>query len=351
MALTRRRVLLYTGAGAIAAPALFYATDPFGVPRYRGPRSDHFDGIRFHNPEPFEERGLRDLLRWRRTSNPGPWPEWIPSSPGAPPQRRVSGLRITHVNHSTALIQMNGVNILTDPVWSERVSPVSWAGPRRHRAPGLRFEDLPPIDLVLVSHNHYDHLDLPTLRRLAAVHRPRMLVPLGLGEFVALHGIGRPAELDWWNHADLSVLRVTAVPARHFSGRGLRDRNGTLWCGYVIEGPAGPVYFAGDTGWGPHFAGIRDRFGPVRLALLPVGAFLPRWFMNPVHLSPEDAVRAHQALEASTSVGIHYGTFRIADDGYEEPRRELDRALAGLDPPRFWLLPFGEGRDVPPAGA
>jgi L-ascorbate metabolism protein UlaG (beta-lactamase superfamily) len=243
---------------------------------------------------------------------------------------------------------MDGVNLLTDPVWSDRVSPVNWIGPRRHRAPGLRFEDLPPIDPILLSHNHYDHLDLPTLRRLAGVHHPRVLVPLGVGAFLRANGIGRVAELDWWQRAeDTGALRIAAVPARHFSGRGLRDRDATLWCGYAIEGAAGPVYFAGDTGWGPHFDEIRRRLGSVRLALLPVGAFQPRWFMGPVHLSPEDAVAAHLALGASTSVGIHYGTFRIADDGFDEPRVELERALARASGVRFWLLPAGEGRDVP----
>jgi L-ascorbate metabolism protein UlaG (beta-lactamase superfamily) len=346
--LTRRRVLFACGAGLLSAPAAFYLADPFGAPRYRGPRSDHFDGQRFLNLPPTQTRGLADFVRWQRTRRPGPWPDWIDSPPGVAPQPRVADLRVTHVNHSTVLIQMDGVNLLTDPVWSERVSPVSWAGPRRHRAPGLRFEDLPPIGFVLLSHNHYDHLDVPTLRRLAAVHRPRLLVPLGVGAFLRKQGIARVAELDWWQAAAGSdAPRIVAVPARHFSGRGLRDRDATLWCGYAVEGAAGRVYFAGDTGWGPHFDQIRRRLGPVRLALLPVGAFQPRWFMGPVHLSPEDAVAAHLALGASTSLGIHYGTFRIADDGLDEPRAELDRALARAGGPRFWLLPPGEGHDVP----
>jgi L-ascorbate metabolism protein UlaG (beta-lactamase superfamily) len=345
---TRRRILFYTGAGAIAAPALFYFMDPLGAARYRGRQSDHFDGRRFHNPGPFEERGLRDLIRWRRTADPAPWPEWVPAPPGLPPERNVPDLRVTHVNHSTVLLQMNGVNVLTDPVWSKRASPVWFAGPRRHRAPGVRFEDLPPIDLILVSHNHYDHLDLETLRRLVAAHRPRVIVPLGMSRFLVAHGVPNAVELDWWDAAPgPGALRVACVPARHFSGRGLRDRNAALWCGFVVEGPAGPVYFAGDTGWAEHFGRIRERFGPVRLALLPIGAFRPRWFMAPVHMSPEEAVRAHAELGASTSIGIHYGTFRLADDGFGEPSRELARALEGAQNPRFWLLPAGEGRDIP----
>lgn len=346
--MTRRRILFYTGAGAISVPALFYLADPFAAPRYRGPRSDHFDGKRFHNPGPFEERGLRDLIRWRRTADPAPWPEWFEAPPGPPPERSVSDLRITHVNHSTVLIQMSGINVLTDPVWSERASPVGFAGPRRHCAPGVKFDDLPRIDLVLLSHNHYDHFDVATLRGLTARHRPRVIVPLGLGAFLAAHGIPGAVELDWWASASgAGPLQVACVPARHFSGRGLRDRNATLWCGFVLEGPAGPVYFAGDTGWGPHFGEIRERVGPVRLALLPVGAFRPRWFMGPVHMSPDEAVRAHEVLAASTSIGIHYGTFRLADDGFDEPARELAKALASAGNRRFLLLPFGKAHDIP----
>ncbi len=311
--------------------------------------SDHFDGRRFVNPGAPGPLGFRDFLRWRRTSSPGPWPEWVSVPPGRAPERRVDDLRITHVNHSTVLIQMNGVNVLTDPVWSERVSPVGWAGPRRHRAPGIRFEDLPPIDVVLISHNHYDHLDVPTLSRLAAEHRPRVVVPLGLQGMVTAAGLRQVTELDWWGTAPVgAAMKITSVPARHFSGRGLRDRDRTLWCGFVIEGPAGAVYFAGDTGWGKHFSEIRTRLGAMRLALLPVGAFLPRWFMGPVHLSPDEAVRAHRVLEAGISVGIHYGTFNLADDGYSEPASALDRALDGDGRARFWMVPFGEGRDVPP---
>jgi L-ascorbate metabolism protein UlaG (beta-lactamase superfamily) len=345
---TRRRILFYTGVGAVSAPTLFYFMDPFGAARYTGRRSDHFDGRRFHNPGPVEERGLRDLIRWRRTADPAPWPEWVDSPPGPPPDCSVRDLRVTHVNHSTVLIQMNGVNVLTDPVWSERAGPVGFTGPRRHRAPGVRFDDLPHINLVLVSHNHYDHLDLATLRRLSGAHRPRVIAPLGVGRFLTAHGVPNAVELDWWEVAPGSgPLHVTSVPARHFSGRGLRDRNATLWCGFVLEGPAGPVCFAGDTGWGDHFSSIRRRFGPMRLALLPVGAFRPLWFMSPVHMSPDEAVRAHGELGASTSVGIHYGTFRLADDGFEESARDLSRALEGAANPRFWMLPFGEGRDIP----
>src|SRR5262249_32374809 len=155
------------------------------------------------------------------------------------------------------------------------------AGPRRRRPPGLRFEDLPPIDAVLISHNHYDHLDVPTLKRLAATHEPRFVVSLGNRQLLAAHGIVSAEELDWWQTVEVgNDVRVTAVPAQHFSARGVRDRNRTLWCGYVLQGQSGTIYYAGDTGWSPHFQGIRDRFGPPRLALIPIGAYLPLWFMS-----------------------------------------------------------------------
>lgn len=323
----------------------------FSAPKYKGPKSDHFDGKRFLNQSEIAHQGARDVLKWLAQREQGEWRKWTDAEPGPKPPERVGRgeLRVTWVNHATVLVQMDGLNLLTDPIWSDRCSPVGFAGPKRVRPPGIRFEDLPKIDAVLVSHNHYDHLDLPTLKRLAEKHQPRIFAGLGNKLLLDREQIGGAVDLDWWNEVPLSdEVKLTAVPAQHFSGRGPFDRDATLWMGFVVSGPAGHVYFAGDTGFGPHFAQIADRFGPMRLALLPIGAYRPRWFMSPVHISPDEALKAHEILRAATSVGIHFGTFPLADDGEHEPVRELEKLLAQTDPtPRFWILDFGEGRDVP----
>ncbi|HEY0722403.1 MAG TPA: MBL fold metallo-hydrolase, partial [Pyrinomonadaceae bacterium] len=254
--------------------------------------------------------------------------------------------RVTFVNHATVLIQTGGLNILTDPIWSERASPFTWAGPKRHRAPGIRLEDLPPIDVVLISHNHYDHLDMQTLAKLHAKYQPRLITGLGNSALLTAGGINQVVELDWWQVTKISdALSVTCVPAKHFSGRGLSDADGTLWCGYVMQTPAGNIYFAGDTGMGTHFAEIKQRFQTFRLALLPIGAYLPRWFMHPVHISPSEAVELHRQLQPRVSMAIHFGTFALGDDGELEPVLQLREA--SNNDSDVWVLEHGEGRDVP----
>ena len=255
----------------------------------------------------------------------------------------MAGLRVTFVNHATLLVQTENVNILTDPIWSERCFPVQFAGPRRHHAPGIRFEDLPPIDVVILSHNHYDHMDVATLQRLAREHDPRMFAALGNGAYLRAQGIANVTELDWWQSSAVAPnVRLNAVPAQHFSSRGLGDRDANLWCGWVVETTEGPIFFAGDTGWGSHFAAVRDRFGPARLAMLPIGAFRPEWFMCAVHISPAEAVRAAKTLDAKLSIPMHYGTFHLGDDGQEEPLDVLRSALAAVPGVPFRVLAPGE---------
>ena len=318
---------------------------------YRGPPSDHFDGRRFTNVPAVEEPGLRELVKWGRTRRQGGWRKWVDAPPGSPPPGRVrcEDMRVTFINHSTVLVQAGGLNVLTDPVYSERVSPVRGVGPRRHRPPGIRFEDLPPIDVVVVSHSHYDHLDIPTLRRLAGEHRPRIFVGLGNDRLLRRKRVAGAEAVDWWQAVPLSSdVTLHGVPMQHWSLRGLADRNRTLWLGYVLETRCGRVFISGDTGFGPHFEAIAERFAPFRLALLPIGAYRPRWFMQPSHIDPEQAVAASRILEAQTSVAMHFGTFALGDDGETEPPQELTRWLRGEERARFWVLEHGEGRAVPP---
>jgi L-ascorbate metabolism protein UlaG (beta-lactamase superfamily) len=319
-----------------------------GGPGHRGPSSDHFDGEVFRNlnPEATAGRSFADFLRWQRTSRAAPWPRWVENTATPRTVRRLDPgeLALTFVNHITYLLQLDGLNLLTDPVYSERVSPVAWTGPRRVRAPGLAFEQLPPIDVVLVSHNHYDHLDLETLRRLEDAHRPLFLTGLGNRAFLEEHGLGRVREFDWWESTVHGDATFTFTPAQHWSGRGLSGRNRTLWGGFVVECSGMRTYFAGDTGYWRHFRDLRERVGIVDLALLPIGAYEPRWFMRDQHMDPDEAVRAHLDLGALTSVGTHYGCFQLTDEGIDQPLRDLETARQrhGVSPARFRALETGE---------
>ncbi len=304
----------------------------------------HFDGRRFYNPGVAPPHGWRDILRWKLHSRAEPSPRFIDDVTPSVPPRRVEGhaVRVTFVNHSTVLLQAGGLNLLTDPIWSERAGPYAWLGPRRRRAPGVSLADLPPLDAVLISHNHYDHLDLATVRQLFRQQAAHYIVPRGVASWMRLQSIRQICELDWGEAVDLPGVRVHAVPALHFSARTPFDRNRALWCGYLLEMPGGKLYFAGDTAFGPHFAWIRRRFGPLRLALLPIGAYAPRSIMAPVHVSPEESLEAHRILGARTSIAIHHGTFRLTDETLDAPRQRL----AEIAPAGFLTLNNGEALEV-----
>jgi L-ascorbate metabolism protein UlaG (beta-lactamase superfamily) len=319
-----------------------------GGPGYKGPPSNHFDGRHFFNANASAGRSLVDLLRWRRTAQPKSWPAWVENRarPALPAQLTQGQVALTFINHITFLIQFRGLNILTDPVYSERASPLRNTGPKRVRAPGLPFDELPPIHLVLVSHNHYDHLDLDTLMRLEATHAPRVVTSLGNRPFLEQHGLRAVQELDWWGSAEVGNATVTLTPAQHWSSRGPGNRNRTLWGGFIVRVGARQVFFAGDTGYASHFKAIAKRHGAVDLALLPIGAYEPRWFMRDQHMDPDDAVRAHLDLQAKVSIGTHFGCFQLTDEGFDDPVIELEAQLKrhNVAAESFQVLETGETR-------
>ncbi|WP_324957481.1 MBL fold metallo-hydrolase [Oligoflexus sp.] len=303
---------------------------------YQGPVSDHFDGQRFYLPgNPFEKNRVA-VLKWMLTRDKSPWPQKVDQPPQSRPPQSVGTDRVdvTFVNHATLLLQTHGLNILTDPVWSERVSPFASQGPKRIVQPGIRYEDLPPIHMVLLSHNHYDHIDIETVKRLSRDHKPRILAPLGDGPLMREAGVERIEEMDWWQSLPLREgVQATYLPSQHWSARGMFDRCLSLWGSFVISVGDEGFYFAGDTGYGPHFKEIAARFPRLRSAFLPIGAYEPRWFMRYQHTNPEDAVMAHQDLKAKHSIGIHFGCFQLTDEAWDAPARDLKIALAKYQVP------------------
>lgn len=324
------------------------AADPDSPPSHRRP-----DG-RFRNPWPGAGRhGFLEFLRWAfswrrlRTLLERREPEAFPvRRTGFPRPRAPAGeLHVTWVGHATALVQLGPVNVLTDPMWSRRASPISFLGPVRRVEPGIPARELPPLDAVVLSHDHYDHLDEATVRGLTAAHPDaRWLAPLGVGVLLRRWGAAEVLELDWWESTrsgeGAASLVATCTPARHFASRSLFDRNRRLWCGWSLAASGRRVFFAGDTAYHPEFAAIGGRLGPFDAALLPIGAYEPRWFMREVHMSPEEAVQAWRELSASAPpdggghfVPVHWGTFRLTDEPMDEPPRRLREAWLEADPP------------------
>jgi L-ascorbate metabolism protein UlaG (beta-lactamase superfamily) len=323
------------------------------------PISDHFDGTLFFNPEPTIRNaqgrrfGLLGIIRarLRRDANMwSRWPEFVENKAYPKPEGKVpaGAIDVTFIGHASFLLRFAGFNVLTDPVFSKRCSPVSFAGPARVRAPGLQVSELPNIDFLVLSHNHYDHCDITSLR---ALHRrfPAMRIICTLGNAVFLAGKGVPGaqERDWWESVTFDGVTFTLTPARHFAARGLHDRNRTLWAGMMIAPAAGPkLYFAGDTGYTKFFSEIRARLGAPDVALLPIGAYEPRWFMGPVHMNPHDALKAFADLGARRAVGMHFGTFQLTAEAIDAPERDLAtaKAEAGITTEAFVTLDVGETR-------
>ncbi len=293
---------------------------------YRGPVTDHFDGKDFVNLGKIKAKGGADLFKWLIGRDQGPWTENYETFVGKKPKRAPDNeVRITFVNHSTFLIQWKKMNILTDPVWSNRCSPFTFVGPQRMRPPGINFEDLPKIDLVLLSHNHYDHLDIKTVLDLENKYQPKFIVPLGVASYLKKQGISSVEELDWWESTN-HELTITSTPAQHFSGRGFFDRDKSLWSGYVLSDQKKNLYFAGDSGYNKFFKEIGKKLGPMDISLIPIGAYLPKWFMSPIHVSPEESIKIHKDVNSKKSIAMHFGTFPLADDGMGCAEKDLIEA-------------------------
>jgi L-ascorbate metabolism protein UlaG (beta-lactamase superfamily) len=313
----------------------------------RFPASDHYDGERFFNPHGAAARPLTDVVKWQRTRQRIPWPASVPLRPYAPPPSEVPHGRaaVTFIGHSTFLIRTSAATFVTDPVFTSHAGPFGRTGPRRVRPPAIAAERIPALDLVLLSHNHYDHLQPSSLRCMARHGGPVIVTSLGLGARAASYGFRDSTELDWWESCDVpGGGRVTSVPAQHFSARTPWDRDRTLWAGFVVESGGMTIYFAGDTGYSRQFVEIRQRFPQIDLSLIPIGAYEPRWFMQPVHANPEEAVRIHLDVGSRRSIGMHFGTFQLTDEGIDDPANALSlaRAAAGVPDEAFGLLDFGE---------
>jgi L-ascorbate metabolism protein UlaG (beta-lactamase superfamily) len=350
MRFSRRRLI--TGMTAMAAAAGGLATVRAAQARYyAGALSDHFDGFRFIDPHGVPPKSVAEMMRWASMRRGRvPWPASVPSPYADAPPARIDGatLRVSFVGHASLLIQSAGMNILVDPVWSERVSPIDFVGPRRVNDPGIPFELLPKIDVVLVSHNHYDHLDIATLSRLAATHRPRVITPLGNDTIMQAYDPAIAAEAyDWGDQVALGRgVTVTLAPMRHWSARGLLDRNKALWAAFVIATPAGRIYHVGDSGYGDgfRFREARDLYGPFRLAVLPIGAYEPRWFMREQHMDPDESVKAFVDCGAEFALAHHHGTFQLTDEAIDAPVTGLATACtaARIETDRFRAFKPGQ---------
>lgn len=311
----------------------------------RYPTSDHCDGARFFNPHRKADRSVAEIIRWMRTREPTPWPDHLPIAVHELPPTSVrhGDVAVTFIGHSTFLVRTASCVFITDPLFTSHAGPFGIMGPRRVRPPGLSPSQLPLMNFVLLSHNHYDHLQPSSL---ALFEGTPVIAPLGVGQYLhrGEEGLEGARELDWWQTTRVGDAEIACVPAQHFSARTPWDRNTTLWSGFVVRADGATIYFAGDTGYSPQFADIGQRCPGIDVALIPIGAYEPRWFMAPAHMNPDEAVRAHLDVRARTSIGMHFGTFQLTDEGIDEPVRDLEQARAehGVDADAFRVIDVGQ---------
>lgn len=301
----------------------------FSEKGYTGESSEHFNGKIFINPNGKKGNGFKEVLKYISSRKPAKWTENYETyvRDTLIEDNLTDSIKLIFVNHSTFLIQMDSLNILTDPIWSYRCSPIGWIGPKRNRPAGVAFNSLPNIDLVLISHNHYDHLDKKTILRIQEKHQPKFIVPLGVSHFFKSLGIENVVEMDWEEEIHINTISIIATPAIHFSSRGLFDRDNTLWCGFIIKGSK-KIYYAGDTAYDEHiFKEIGTKNPNIEVALIPIGAYKPSWFMSPIHTNPDEAVKIHLDTKSKNSLAAHFGTFALADEGQGEAGKDLNNAL------------------------
>jgi len=354
----RRRFLKIAsllGLGSAAAATGAVAVERQRNAYYTGPKSDHFNGVTFFNPNGQEPKGFVELIKWQMGGGRKKWPSSYPSPHSDKPPERVTGeeMRVSFVGHATVLIQTAGLNILTDPVWSKRASPFQWAGPARVNKPGIDFGNLPPIDIILLSHNHYDHLDLLTLDRLHRAFSPLIITPLGNDTILHSHNPDLRVQIGDWGDA-LAInadVKIAFEPAHHWSARGIADRRNALWAAFVLQTPHGQVYHVGDTGFhdGINFKQAKNKYGRFRLAILPFGAYEPRNFMKGQHQNPDEAVQSHKLCGADYTLGHHWGTFQLTNESIEDQLEDLAKARSdhnvgddvfrALQPGEVWNIP------------
>lgn len=308
---------------------VFIIGDLLAAPKYKGPITDHFDGKKFKNYGGVEAKGIGDVLKYMAKRNPTKWviPKDITKKAAIQDIVLDPNFRITFINHATILFQLKGVNIITDPVYARAAGLLGLIGPLRKLPPGIALEDLPPIHFVFISHNHYDHLDINAIKKIIKKHNPQFVTTLG-NDLLLKKYTSKVKAIDWWQSINLTDnIEMICSPGQHFSSRGLTDRDANLWGGFVLKTESGNIYWAGDSGYGNFFEEIGEKYGPFRFSCIPIGAYKPNWFMSPIHISPQEAVQVHLDVKSKQSMAFHWGTFNLSDEGWDEPKKDLETEL------------------------